>query len=120
MDVLVIAAQIVIALGIYNVWLYRRGRPTAWRGGSAADLRQEFETYGLPGWAMFVVGALKLTLATLLVAGIWLPQLATPAAFGLAVLMIGAILMHARVGDPVRRSIPALTVLALCVFVAAM
>lgn len=118
MQIAVIAAQIVVALIIFNVWLLRLRRPTAWRGGGARSLREEFAVYGLPGWAMLAIGGLKLAFATLLIAGIWVPSLVLPASLGLAALMLGAVAMHVRVGDPLMRSLPAAIVLALCVFVA--
>ncbi len=118
MDAIVIVSQLVIALGILNVWLLRRGKASGWRGGSARTLREEFNVYGLPGWFMGVIGALKVLFASLLVVGIWVPSVTTPAAIGLAALMLGAVVMHVKVGDPLRRSLPAFALLALCVVVA--
>ena len=46
--------QIVIALGILNVWLLRFGKPSAWRGGDAQNMVQEFRVYGLPTWSMWM------------------------------------------------------------------
>lgn len=120
MELLVIGAQLVVALGIYNVWLLRNGRPTEWRGGNAASLRDEFAVYGLPAWVMALVGTLKLTFASLLLIGLWVPAFVVPAAVGLAVLMLGAVLMHAKIADPPRRWLPAAAMLALCLFVVAM
>jgi uncharacterized membrane protein YphA (DoxX/SURF4 family) len=91
---------------------------TGWRGGTAKNLKEEFEVYGLPGWFMGVVGFLKLLLATLLIAGIWLPALTRPAAAGMAVLMLGAVAMHVKVKDPLKRSLPALSMLAMSLLVA--
>ena len=67
-------AQILIALGIFNVWVLRFNRSTGYRGGSADSLRGEFAAYGLPSWAMYVVGALKISLAIALVVGLWIPD----------------------------------------------
>ena len=119
MDSVTLLLQVVLALGIYNVWLLRRGRATAWRGGKARSLREEFEVYGLPGWLMPVAGGAKLLCATLLVAGIWFPSLTRPAAAGLALLMLGAVAMHVKVRDPLQRSLPALFMLAMSLVVAA-
>lgn len=111
-------AQVIIALGILNVWIVRFSKPTGWRGGRARNMREEFAIYGLPYWFMLLIGLLKLTLAALLVIGIWFPELTRPAAWGMAVLMAGAVLMHFKVGDPVKKALPALTMLALSLFVA--
>ena len=113
MDTLIIISQVIIALGIYNVWILRTGNSTAWRGGEAKTMQEEFAVYGLPRWAMLLVGALKLTFATALLVGIWIPELTKPAAVGLAFLMLGAIVVHFKVGDPVKKSVPAASVLLL-------
>ena len=118
MQTAVLVIQVLIALGIYNVWLVRRGMATGWRGGTARNLKEEFAVYGLPGWFMGVVGFLKLLLATLLIVGIWFPAVTRPAAAGMAVLMLGAVAMHFKVGDPLRRSLPALCMLAMSLIVA--
>jgi hypothetical protein len=118
MDLAVKVIQVVVALGIYNVWLVRFRKSTSWRGGTAQNLREEFEVYGLPGWFMGVVGFLKLLCATLLIAGVWYPALTRPAAVGLAVLMAGAVAMHFKVKDPLMRSLPAFTMLVLSVAIA--
>ena len=117
MDTLVPLAQIALAIGLINVWLLRRGRSTAWRGGEAATLKEEFLVYGLPTWCMAVVGTFKLICAALLLVGIWVPLATVPAAIGLGVLMLGAVAMHAKVSDPLRKSLPALSMLALCLIV---
>lgn len=62
MEGLVIVCQLVIALGLLNVWLLRTGKPTSWRGGDAKNMREEFAAYGLPPWFMWVIGSLKITL----------------------------------------------------------
>ena len=118
MATVVIVMQVVIAMGILNVWLLRFGKPTEWRGGDAKNMKEEFAVYGLPAWAVGVVGFLKILLAALLIAGIWLPAVTKPAAIGMAVLMLGAVSMHIKVKDPLQRSLPAFCVLVLSVLVA--
>lgn len=111
--------QIVIALGILNVWLLRFGKPSAWRGGDARNMVQEFRVYGLPTWSMWLVGFIKVLCAVLLLVGIWLPSLANVAAIGLVILMLGAVAMHTKVKDPLTKSLPALSLLVLSLIVAA-
>jgi len=57
-----IALQLIVAVGILNVWMLRSRRATPFRGGDARSLREEFAAYGLPFWFMCVVGALKVGL----------------------------------------------------------
>ncbi len=118
MDTVILIAQIVIALGIANVWLVRASKSTAYRGGGAQDMKEEFAVYGLPESFMRLIGAAKLLLAAALIAGIWWPLVTRPAALGMAALMLGAIAMHLKVKDPLLKSLPALAMLALAVFVA--
>ena len=110
--------QVAVALGIYNVWLVRPRKATRWRGGGARNLREEFAKYGLPDWSMWIVGTLKLGSATLLLLGLRYPAVTRPAALSMAGLMAGAASMHLKVKDPLHRSLPALTMLALSLCVA--
>lgn len=110
--------QVVIALGVVNVWLVRQRRPTPWRPEGAANLAEELRRYGLPGWTRPVVGAAKLALAALLVVGIWFPALAFYAAIGMALLMAGAVAAHLRIHDPLSKSLPAFSLLLLSLLVA--
>ena len=114
----VIALQLVVALGILNVWMLRSGKRTPFRGGDAKNLREEFAAYGLPFWFMCVVGVLKVSLAVALIAAIWIHPVAQPAAIGLGVLMLGAFVMHLKVKDPIKKALPSIAVLAMCTAIA--
>ncbi len=113
-----VICQIVIALGIINVWLIRQGQPTPWRPDGARNMVEEFHQYGLPDWMRKLVGAAKLTLAALLIIGIWSPPLAKGASIAMALLMAGAIGAHLQVRDPLKKSLPAFCMLLLSLFVA--
>jgi hypothetical protein len=107
--------QVVVALGLLNVWLVRARASTAYRGGSAQSLKEEFATYGLPEWSFYVVGALKIGSALLLLVGIWVPGLIRLPALIVAVLMVGALVMHAKAKDAPAKYLPALLMLIMCV-----
>ena len=113
MDYLTLTLQIVLAGGILNVWILRFNRSTPYRGKSAKSLPEEFAAYGLPRWFMWLVGFLKVGSALALLVGIWWAPAVLPGALVLAVLMLGALVMHLKVKDPWNRSVPALTVLVL-------
>ena len=106
-------AQVGAALWILNVWFRRFNKDTGYRGGDATNMREEFEEYGFPPAAMYVVGATKVSLAITLLIGLFVPKVVRPAAIGLALFMLGAIGMHIKVHDPVKRATPAMTVLTL-------
>ena len=118
MEHFVIALQLVVALGILNVWILRSGKATPFRGAAARNLREEFAAYGLPFWFMCVVGALKVGLALALIAAIWFHSMTAPAAMGMGLLMLGAFFMHLKVKDPIKKSLPSLAVLAMCAAIA--
>jgi len=114
-SVLVPVLQIILALGLVNVWLVRFRKPTKYRGSGAANMREEFRAYGLPVWFMYMIGAAKMVIAVLLIIGLWIPAVVAPAAAVLAVLMIGAVSMHVKVRDAFIRTVPALAMLAMTI-----
>lgn len=109
--------QLIVAFGLLNVWLVRANWSTAYRGGNAKTLKEEFAVYGLPGWFCSFVGFLKISSALVLMAGLWWPSLILPSAAVIAVLMLGAVSMHAKVGDPILKTIPAALMLLMSVVV---
>ncbi len=113
MEYLEIALKIIIGLSILNVWLIRANKSTAWRGGDASNIREEFRAYGLPKWFMYVIGTLKVILALMLLASIFYSQVELIAAYGIAFLMLGAVFMHFKIGDPLKKALPAFTFLIL-------
>ncbi len=107
--------QVITGLGLLNVWTVRARSSTAYRGGAATSLKDEFAVYGLPDWTFYLVGGLKIVCGVLLIAGIWYPGIVRLPAAVVALLMVGALAMHAKVKDPVTKFLPALAVLLLCV-----
>ncbi|MEJ2539100.1 MAG: DoxX family protein [Gemmatimonadota bacterium] len=89
--------QLVVGLGLLNVWLIRPRSSTAYRGGGATTLKEEFAEYGLPDFMFWLVGALKVGAGLVLVAGVWLDLPVNLAAGIVAALMVGAIAMHLKV-----------------------
>jgi hypothetical protein len=112
--------QIIVGLGLLNVWLVRRGSSTSYRGGAAKTLQEEFATYGLPGFAFYLVGALKVGAALVLIAGVWMALPVQAAAGLVAVLMLGAVAMHFKVGDALVKSLPAVLMLAMSAAIVAL
>lgn len=106
-------AQTAAAAWILNVWFVRFGRDTGYRGGDATNMEEEFAEYGMSRNAMYAVGAAKVGLASAMLIGHRVPRLVRPASIGLAGFMLGALGMHAKVNDPIKRFVPAASVLAL-------
>ena len=107
--------QLGAALWILNVWILRFNKETEYRGGDAKNLPQEFDVYGFPKGTVYLVGATKISLALLLIIGLWVDPIVRPAALALGALMVGAIGMHLRVCDRLKKAAPAINVLSLCI-----
>jgi len=80
-----------------------------------ADMRQFFLDSGLPVWFLYFV----IIAESLGAIGLFLKKLIVPAAFGLAILMFGAIFTHYNNGDSFSDSIEALhlLILLICIIV---
>jgi uncharacterized membrane protein YphA (DoxX/SURF4 family) len=117
LTVVSIALKLIIGLSILNVWLLNRNKASEWRGGNADNMEEEFAAYGLPKTAMYLVGFLKCLFAVLLLVSIVHHPLTDVSAYAIAILMAGAIIMHARIGDDKKKSLPAFTLMALSIIV---
>ena len=115
MEYLEIAIKLIISLSVLNVWLFRANKETPWRGGTAKSLREEFQEYGLSDQQMRLVGAIKIILAILILISIFYSPLEIFGAVGMIVMMTGAIAMHIKINDPIKRSIPAFSFLILSI-----
>ena len=114
MEIIKIILQLIVGLGILNVWLLRFNSSTSYRSGSAGNMKEEFKAYGLPEIMVYIVGFIKVTLAILLIAGIWFESLVDPASIGMGIMMVGAIIMHLKIKDSLKQTLPAVIMLVLC------
>lgn len=99
--------KFAVALSIFNVWLIQTHKPTRWRGGDAKTITQEFKVYGLSENMCYAIGFLKVALSALLLFSIGFSGLTLYASLGLAALLLGSILMHFKIKDPLYKSFPA-------------
>ena len=106
-----------IFLTILNVWLLRFNKPTPYRGGDAKSMKEEFQVYGFSSSTMYIIGAIKILLASAILASIWYTDWGIWASAGLGVFMLGAIVMHFKANDPSIRSLPALSILVGCILI---
>lgn len=109
--------QVVISLSVMRVWTINLNKSTPWRGGGARNMKEEFTAYGLPQWMVYFVGILKVIFSIGLIAGLWIPELISFSASGIAIFMFFAILMHVKIKDPIKKSIPALTFMVLSLLI---
>ena len=108
MNTYTIIAQLIIAISVGYVWIFRFD-----------NIVLEFKQYQLPDVVRNLVGASKIALSTLLVAGIWFPALVFIPALLMAFLMLSAQYFHFKVKNPWAKHLPSLVFLLLSLFVAA-
>lgn len=106
-DYIIIILKVIVCLSILNVWLIQSKKPTKWRGGNAKTIVEEFEVYGLSKSFCYVIGFLKVSLALILLASIQYESLTLIGSLGLAILLLGSIIMHLKIKDPMYKSFPA-------------
>jgi len=117
MKVLSKILSVVVGLTVINVWLFRSGKSTSYRGGNASNLMEEFEVYGL-GDYFITIGIIKVSLAVLLLLSIYFNKLKLISSLGIAIMMLVAVYMHFSVGDELVKSMPASVMLVSCLIIA--
>tara|TARA_B100001063_G_scaffold223067_1_gene229972 strand:- start:338 stop:718 length:381 start_codon:yes stop_codon:yes gene_type:complete len=98
--------SVFVGLTVINVWLFRSGKTTPYRGGNAANLLDEFEVYGLEEYFL-IIGIVKVSLAIILLFSLYFNKLRFFSSSGIALMMMVAIYMHISVGDDIIKSMPA-------------
>lgn len=107
MENITITAQLIVALSVAYVWIFR-----------FENIVKEFKQYGLSNLTRTMVGAAKLVLATLLVVGIWHSELVLIPAILMGVLMVAAQYFHFKAGNPWQKRLPSLVLLLLSAYIA--
>ena len=108
MITLSIIAQILVAIAILIIWVFR-----------FYNVEKEFRSYGLSDLTRNIVGASKIILSTLLVAGIWYKDLLFVSSLLMASLMLAAQYYHFKAKHPWLYFVLSFLLLLLCLFIAA-
>ena len=108
MENIAILAQLIIAISILVVWVFRFD-----------NIVVEFKQYDLSDLVRSMVGASKIALATLLVVGIFYEEVVFISALLMSFLMVCAQIAHIKVKNPLSKYIPSFLLLILSLFVAA-
>ena len=108
MEKLVVVSQLIVAISVIVVWVFRR-----------ENIIVEFKQYGISNNIREIVGALKISLATILILGIYHNEFLISSSLAMAFLMICAQYFHFKVKNPFNKFIPSLSLLILCLFIAA-
>ena len=101
------ACQIIVAFSVAYVWIFR-----------FHNVILEFKQFGLSDVTRSAVGATKIALATLLIAGIWYPALVLVPSLLMGLMMVAAQFFHFKIRNPLVKHLPSLILLLLCVFIA--
>jgi len=107
MEYVVKLAQLTVAISVAYVWIFRFD-----------NVIKEFKQFGLSDLSRNLVGATKIALATLLVAGIWYSSLVFIPSVLMGLLMIGAQYFHFKISNPFIKHLPSLILLILSAFIA--
>lgn len=107
MEALIKLAQIMVGTSVFYVWTFR-----------FHNVLKEFEQFGISDLTRNLVGATKISLATLMVTGIWYPSLVLIPSVLMGLFMIGAQYFHFKVSNPFLKHLPSLILLILCAIIA--
>ena len=107
MENLVQLAQMTVAISVTYVWIFR-----------FHNVVKEFSQFALSDLIRNLTGATKISLATLLIVGIWHSSLVLIPSVLMGLLMIGAQYFHFKIKNPFIKHIPSFILLILCAFIA--
>ena len=111
---------IVVAAAVLSAWTWRLNIPSIYRGGDAINMIEEFQAYGLNQTTMVVVGIFKVTCAIILLIGLKVRRLVTPAAFIMGIFMTAAVYFHISISDPLVPTLPSAIMLLSCATIIAL
>ena len=117
-EYIIIALKLIVGLSILNVWLIQPNKPSKWRGGDATTITEEFSVYGLSKTFYYIVFAVKVVLAILLLVSIKYDVFSLYSSIGLAALLGGSIAMHLKVKDALFKSFPAFLFIVMNLIIA--
>lgn len=107
MEKILYLLQIIVASSVAYVWIFR-----------FHNVLKEFELFQLSDVVRNFVGVLKISIATLLIVGIWFPSLILIPSLLMGGFMLGAQFFHFKVKNPFIKHLPSLLLLILCAFIA--
>jgi len=117
-EYIIIFLKIIVGVSIINVWLIQPNKPSKWRGGDATTITEEFSVYGLSKTFYYIVFAVKVGLAILLLVSIKYDIFSLYSSIGLAALLGGSIAMHLKVKDALFKSFPAFLFMVMNLIIA--
>ena len=107
METVSILLPIIIASSILIVWVFRY-----------ENIALEFQQYNLSALTKNFIGALKISLSTIIVLGIWYEDLLFLSSILMAFLMLCAQYFHFKVNNPLHKFAPSFFLLLVSLFIA--
>lgn len=107
METLQLVLQSAVAISVVYVWVFRYH-----------NVLKEFEQFGLGDITRNLVGATKISLATLLVVGIWYESLVFIPSILMGLFMVSAQYFHLKMKNPFIQKLPSLVLLIFCLALA--
>lgn len=99
--------QITVGLSVFYVWIFRFD-----------NVVKEFKQFGLSDLTRNFVGASKMAIATLIIAGIWYSPLVQISSILMGLFMISAQYFHFKIKNPFIKHLPSLVLLILSAIIA--
>jgi len=109
MEKISIISQLVVGVSVFVIWTFRRD-----------NIDNEFKLFELSNLSKNIVGSTKISLATMLILGIWYPEIIFISSSSMAFFMLSAQYFHFKVNNPWHKYIPSLLFLILSLLIAAL
>ena len=106
MDYLIPSLQVIVAVSVLFVWTFRYH-----------NVVKEFKQFNLPDLTRNMVGAIKIGLATLLITGLYYPNLVFAAAAGMGICMGAAQYYHFTAKNKLLQRLPSFLLLIACILI---
>lgn len=106
MENLIQVLQMVVSASVFFVWTFR-----------IRNVIKEFELFGFNDIQRSLIGVTKVALSTLLIVGVWYPNLVLIPATLMACFMMGAQYYHYKIRDPFIKYVPSFVLLALSLII---
>ncbi|SDS34710.1 DoxX family protein [Christiangramia echinicola] len=94
--------QIIVAVSVLFVWTFR-----------FHNVEKEFKQFGIKNVTRDMVGTLKISLAVLLIVGVWHPSLVLIPSILMGFMMLAAQYFHFKVNNSFLKRLPSLVLLIL-------
>ena len=108
MEKISIISQLVVGVSVFVIWTFRKD-----------NIDNEFKLFKLSNLSKNIVGSVKISLATMLILGIWYSEIIFISSLCMASFMLSAQYFHFKANNPLHKYIPSLLFLILSILIAA-